>query len=237
MMICINCGHEHNNKFCPECGEKVEVPKITFSSIFAEGFSRITNMDKGLLFNLKNLLLNPKRIVLDYINGKRKSIFNPISFLLICITFYLIGESLIHTNNVVDPNTIEKMKTHKIYSVGFEAGKFIENYLKYFWILSVLWLSLATKLCFGRFSFAEHLAINSFIIGQTTLFGLIGYIALKAPLLFNPIIYILTSWMLYQIFNKKKKDLDAIILSISAVLLFFVQLFLLTISIGIVRSM
>jgi hypothetical protein len=237
MMICINCENDHNNKFCPECGEKVEVPKITFSSIFAEGFSRITTMDKGLLFNLKNLLLNPKRIVIDYINGKRKSIFNPISFLLICITIYLIGESFLQAEKLVDTNTIEKMKSNKIFSIGFEAGKFIESYFKYFWILSVLWLSFATKLCFGRFSFAEHLAINSFIIGQTTLFALIGYLVLKVPLLYNPVVFILTSWMLYQVFKKKKKDLDAIILSISSVLLFFIQLFLLTISIGIARSM
>jgi hypothetical protein len=236
-MICINCENEHNHKFCPECGEKVDVPKITFSSIFSEGLSRITNMDKGLLFNLKNLLLDPKRIVNDYINGKRKNIFNPISFLLICITFYLIGESFLHVDKVVDADTIEKMKSNKVYSVGFEAGKFIESYFKYFWILSVLWLSLATKLCYKKFSFAEHLAINSFIIGQTTLIALIGYYSLRTPLFYNPVVYILTSWMLYQIFKKKEKDLDATILSISSVLIFFVLLFVFTILIGIVRSM
>lgn len=92
-MICISCNKQHNEKFCPNCGEKAAVKKITFKSIIEDIFLTVTNMDKGFLFNLKNLSLKPRPFISSYIRGKRKGIFNPMSFLIISITIYLIGEN------------------------------------------------------------------------------------------------------------------------------------------------
>ncbi len=229
-MTCINCNNEHNSRFCPNCGESSSVPKITFSSIFNDGFSTITNMDKGFLFNVKNLFSNPNKTVTDYINGKRKNIFNPISFLIIAITIYLITDSLIEVNHEVSKTNSE------VYSVGYEAGKFIKLYFKYFWILSIVWLSLSTKLIFGKYNFAEHLAINSFVIGQSTLVGLISFVITKTGLLFNPLVYISIIWMTIEIFRDKGKGLDAFLRSLGSTILFFIQLVVIVVLIGIIRS-
>ncbi len=229
-MICINCKNEHSEKFCPNCGQKSEVQKITFRSILNDAFSTVTNMDKGLLFNVKSLLLNPEEIVNDYILGKRKHIFNPISFLIITISIYLIVDSLI-----VVPGQKQEIDS-QIYSVGYEAGKFIKNNFKYFWILSIIWLSFSTRIIFRQYNYAEHLAVNSFVIGQATLAGLIGFVLFRQPLLFNPIIYIFITWMIYKIHKAQGKKLDVFFQSVAATLLFFIQLLLITVFIGIIGN-
>jgi hypothetical protein len=229
-MICVNCSTEHNGNFCPNCGERSQVPKITFSSILNNAFATITNMDKGFLFNVKNLFLHPGQLISDYLRGKRKQIFNPISFLIISVTVYLVVDSLVKV-----PVTGDKIES-EIYDVGYQSGRFIKLYFKYFWLLSIIWLSVSTRIFFGKYNYAEHLALNSFVIGQATLVGIIGFLIFKVPILFNPFVYSMILWMLYQIFKSKKKDWEALLVSFAAVLLFFVQLIVITILIGVVRS-
>ena len=86
-MICISCHTEHNENFCPNCGERAGVKKITFRSTIEDAFSTLTNMDKGFLFNIKALVINPQKLTTDYLIGKRRGILNPISFLIISISY------------------------------------------------------------------------------------------------------------------------------------------------------
>lgn len=143
-MICINSNNEHGEKFCPNCGEKSNVPKITFKTILSSLFSTITYMDKGFLFNVKNLFLNPSKTINDFIKGRRKTIFNPISFLIISISIYLIGESLIGFSGEAKGN----MKNSDLYSVGKEAGRF-----------TVLFLSIISVVVFSVESFVIAILI------------------------------------------------------------------------------
>ncbi len=229
-MKCINCDFEHDSKFCPNCGERAEVRKITFKSIFSEAFSTLTDMDRGFLFNVKNLFLNPNKTVTDYIKGRRKNIFNPLSYLLVIISIYLVLDSLIIVKSDVD------RVDSATYSIGYEAGKFITLYFKYFWISSVLWLSISTKLLFGKYNFAEHMAINSFVIAQSTLIGLIVFVFSKYGLMFNPLVYISTLWFTYEIFKKRKRDAETLVLALLATVFFFIQLSILLLLIGVIRS-
>lgn len=229
-MICVNCKYEHDENFCPQCGEKAGVPPVTFGSVFNDALSTITNMDKGFFFNVKSLLFSPKITIKDYIKGKRKSIYNPISFLLIAITIYLITDNLF-----IEKSQVNKVDS-KVYSVGYEAGRFMKLYFKYFWVLSIVWLSFSTKLFFGKYNFAEHLAINSFVVGQSTLVGLIAFLLFKVDLLFNPLIYLSMFWLIYKLFEDKEKKWEVFIKSVGAIWLFFFQLILIVVLIGVIRS-
>lgn len=105
------------------------------------------------------------------------------------------------------PNdTIKTENLTKVYigKVAYAAGKYVRIYLKYFWVLSVIPLSVSTKLIFRRFNFIEHLAINSFILGQATIVGLLSYIVFKINLPINPLVYLLILWLTYRIFITKK---------------------------------
>jgi len=230
-MTCINCHKEHEHKFCPNCGEKTNVDKITFASLIQNGASTITNMDKGFLYNIKSLIVDPKKFVQDYIKGKRKGILNPISFLIICVTIYLIADSFVESSGraKTDVSTLRSAKL-----IGYEAGIIITEYLKYFWILSILWLSMATKFFVGKYNFTEHLAINSFVIGLSTLMGSVFLLVSKA-IVYNPIIYLFMGWLLYKIHIVENKKTDATLISFASIFFFFVILFIVMIVIGLIK--
>lgn len=227
-MQCINCNKEHNEKFCPNCGEKSAVARITISSIIKNAASTIFNMDKGYLYNLKKMTLDPHAIVNDYLRGKRKGIYNPIAFLLISVTIYIVVDAYYYVpteNNRVDS---------PIYTVGFEAAIFVKKYFKFFWILSIVWLAISTRMLFKKFNFAEHLAISAFVVGFATLIGLIGFFMFNLDILYNPFIYLTVWWLLFHIFKTKKnnKTFEVVAIAFTSTLLFFILLNMVVASIG-----
>lgn len=232
-MNCISCNFEHNEKYCPNCGERKETKKITLSSIVEDSFSSVTNMDKGFLFNIKALFLNPRKITIDYVLGKRKRIFNPISFLILSITIYIIVITFFKVpKELAQENNITKSQLKK---VGNYVGLFIRTYLKYFWILCIIPLGISLKLFFRKYNFTEHLAISSFIIGQATLIGILSYLVFRFPLIFDPVVYLTILWLVYKIFKNNNNRIEAILISTTVLILFIIQLIIIAGTIGVIK--
>ncbi|MBA6155168.1 DUF3667 domain-containing protein [Tenacibaculum sp. S7007] len=231
-MTCISCKTEFNTKFCPNCGEKSEIKKITLKTIFEDAISSITNMDKGFLYNLKTLFLNPKKISTDYILGKRKEILNPISFLILSVSIYLIVEDLLH---IPKENTeIHNLPELYIGKIAYAMGKYIHVYLKYFWILSIIPLSISTQLIFRKYNFIEHLAINSFIIAQATIIGIVTFLILRIDLPINPFVYLSILWLVYQVFMTKKDKIETFFMSFAVLVIYILLLIIIGIGIGLI---
>ena len=233
-MICKSCNNDHKEKYCPNCGEKRDVEKITLASMMAYAFSSVTNMDKGFLFNLKTLTIKPQKIITEYISGKRKGILNPISFLIFSITIYIIVIELFKTPN--DPSKLRKLPKEGIANISFEVGLFLRTYLKYFWVLSIVPLGLSLKLIFRKYNFTEYLATSSFVIGQATLVGVISFLIFRLPLIFDPVIYFMIFWMVYRIFKDRKKKINSLLLAFVVLILFIIQLCFITLLIGLSKA-
>ena len=235
-MICINCHKEHNENFCPNCGERSGVKRITFTSTLEDAFMTLTNLDKGFLFNIRALLIDPAKLTSDYLNGKRRGIINPISFLIISISIYLILESFFKVPREVGEPTLNSIYYSKGLKIGKAAGIFINSYYKYFLIFTIFLLANSTKILFGKYNYIEHLAISSFVIGLTTLVCIVPFLALNIPLIFNPVFYIVMLWLVYRIFNNGLSKSDSLLLSFTTLFLFSVQLMLVLTAIGFVMS-
>ncbi len=232
-MNCISCNFEHNEKFCPNCGERNGIKKITLNSIIEDAFSSITNMDKGFLFNLKALILRPRKITIDYVLGKRKGILNPISFLIFSITIYIIVITFFKVpKELVEENSIAKSELEK---AGNYVGLFVRTYLKYFWVLCIIPLGLSLKLVFRKYNFIEHLAISSFIIGQATLIGILSYLIFRFPLIIDPIVYLVILWLIYKIFKNTNDRIEAILISTTVLIIFIIQLIIIIGTIGVIK--
>jgi len=218
-MNCISCQNEHNSNYCPNCGEESRTQKITLASILGGAIATVTNMDKGFLHNLKSLTLAPQKFTTYYIQGKRKGILNPVSYLIISVTVYLILMSILKLpSDLVEPNDIQNSSSEV---GGHATGVFLGKNLKYFWILSIVPLGLAMKLMFHKkYSFLEHLAISSFIIGHATLAGLISYTLFRIPIFADPIIYISVLLLTYCIYKVDCKKIKSALASLAALTLF-----------------
>jgi len=244
-MKCVSCNRDHEEKFCPNCGERAGVKQITFSSIVEDSFTTLTDMDKGFLFNIKALITKPGKLTTEYILGKRKGILNPISFLIISISLYLIVESLFKTpileslfiipNEVKEP-ILENDTYTRGYSIGQAAGKFIFSYYKYFLILTIFLHAISTKIVYGIYNYIEHIAISSLIIGLAVLGSIIPYIFFVSPIIFNPVFYIIIFLLIHKIFRNDRGLTDSLLASLLSLFLFFVQLFMVVVGIGFIMS-
>ncbi len=68
--ICASCGHEINQNFCPNCGQK-KYRRIDAHYIKEEIQYTILHTNKGFFYTLKNLLKNPGKTTRDYLDGNR----------------------------------------------------------------------------------------------------------------------------------------------------------------------
>src|SRR5258705_12680748 len=89
---CKNCGGSLTNtqQFCPHCGQKSGIPRITTQSLVREFFQTILHAEKGIANLVRGLTTQPGIVVTEYVEGKRKKYFNPFSFLAICIGFMVL---------------------------------------------------------------------------------------------------------------------------------------------------
>lgn len=234
-MNCISCNFSHQEKFCPNCGEKNGVKKISFKSLSTDTLSSITNMDKGFLYNVKALTLQPRKIITDFIAGKRKGIFNPISFLILALTMYVIVLTFFSSQKEI--TATDHIYKSEIRQISEQVGLFIRTYLKYFWLFSIIPLAAALKLIFKTYNFMEHLAISSFIIGQATLIGIISFLVFRFPFIFDPIVYLVILGLVYQIFKIKNEKVESMLLSSAVLVLFFIQLAIIIVLIGVFKSL
>jgi hypothetical protein len=184
-------------------------------------------MDRGFLFNLKALFIAPQKIVTAYISGQRKGIMNPISYLILTATVYLIIEGLlIETNDIDGRKNLPELYFGR---VAYSAGLYIRIYFKYFWILSIIPLAISTQLLFRKYNFIEHLAIAAFMLGQSTLVGLAAYLLLRANMVINPLVYLV-------VFSSGKDKLETALTSFGVIVLFIVQLCLICASVGFIMA-
>jgi len=81
--------------FCPNCGQKKEVERLTWRSLVGEIFHFFTHLERGFLNTSWRLLIWPDRVIGEYLSGKRKKYFKPFSLYLIWVAIHLLAYQLI----------------------------------------------------------------------------------------------------------------------------------------------
>ena len=87
---CRNCGEIIHKKFCTHCGQKIEA-RIKIKSLLHDIPHAIYHVDHGFFFNVKQLFLRPGAAMLDYLQGRRKPFFHPVTYLAILLVFNLFA--------------------------------------------------------------------------------------------------------------------------------------------------
>lgn len=87
---CLNCGTFLSDKYCPHCGQKSSVSRLSWHTIAEEFLHFFTHIEDGFLKTTGLLIIKPGLLNKNYLDGKRKSYHKPVSFLLIWITIYLL---------------------------------------------------------------------------------------------------------------------------------------------------
>jgi len=237
-MKCKNCGNIISEIFCSYCGQRTTISAINFKTLIVELQNNIFQIDRGLLFTIKELTTRPGNAIRDFIEGKRKPYYKPIPFLIINVTLYVFVSYLLNVDSFLaefinsfkrgwdsaqldndelikgDNGVLNWLKTNQIYLV--------------FVFLPVFSLASFVAFLRGKYNYYEHLVLQLYITGQQFVFVTI----LTCFFFFNKeilAISILISSIFYSIFTYnqffEKKSLIVIISRYILLQLIFIILY------------
>ena len=88
--VCLNCGTHFRGDFCPGCGQRGNVGRLTVRSAIDNLLGVLASADKGLGHTIYELLLRPGHMMRDYVRGHRTEYTRPIQLLFLLSTVYLV---------------------------------------------------------------------------------------------------------------------------------------------------
>ncbi len=158
----------------------MSVERFTLKSISKEILKEL-NFERGFLYTFKALTFYPARAIKEYLYEDRSRLVKSFRFLFIATaiaTFLTVEldlfETVIGADTTVELSNDTKVDPEVADKIGQKiGGRFYEiftNYFNLFMFLSIPLFSLFSAFFFRKhgLNYAEHLVVNSFILGYLT---------------------------------------------------------------------
>jgi hypothetical protein len=125
---CLNCGHTLSDDifYCPNCGQKKRITKVTVWSLLGEVFSDLLNLDNGIWRSLRYVFI-PAHLAREFIEGRRKKYFNPIRFFLLSLILLFAIISYVADMDDFDIMTERQHKRIALSEIKEEFLEFIDS--------------------------------------------------------------------------------------------------------------
>ncbi|MFN3190859.1 MAG: DUF3667 domain-containing protein [Aureliella sp.] len=81
--FCAACGAPRTGDYCADCGQKFVLKRLSLWELLGELFSRVTDLERGLLFTIIAMFKRPGEVCRDYVSGKQKPYINPLTYFFI----------------------------------------------------------------------------------------------------------------------------------------------------------
>jgi hypothetical protein len=225
-MNCKNCNTnlKENQNYCDQCGTSIQVKRIDKTFILDE-IKQIFNLEKGILFTILELTINPGKTVREFLEGDRNRLVKPIFFILtLSIVYTLINEWFNSDNFIIkDPR--------------LSGLNWISSNIGYLNLILSIFLTNWSKLFFqkSRFNILEIFVFFCYVTGMTmlilTMLTLIQTSLNLSQNFSNLFGLLITSfyftWSMVQFFSGKKfnlifKSICVLMLSYMTILIFII---------------
>lgn len=166
---CLNCGENIAKKFCPNCGQKSEIHRLSLLHFLTHDIIHgFWHIDKGILFTVKELFIRPGFAAQDYIKGKRVKYFSFFTLLLLVIGAVLFANHYLDSDRefVVITNSGKRLDTEIVSNLKFIL-------LAYIPILAFVSLVFFRRL---KLWFSEHLVANTFFFSGILILYIVSYL-------------------------------------------------------------
>ena len=183
MVVCLNCGTECHDNFCPHCGQATTVPSKLKMKNFGKGvvmsFGRLT---PGFVNTAKGLLFHPWTVIRDHIHGRHVPYSPPITMLIQIMLYstiiFAFLDAILGTHTELEESMF-----------GYKGDNAILKMIDTSIVISTLFA--AVPLCFGvylayyrhgakKYNFAEYLAAFTYIFAAIglwdTIFSFLNFI-------------------------------------------------------------
>ncbi|WP_300566706.1 DUF3667 domain-containing protein [Flavobacterium sp.] len=178
--ICKNCqtSNLEINVYCPQCSQKIQLHRLTFHDILHEAIHYFTHADKGVFQLVRDLIIKRGIIAREYIEGKRKKYFPPLSFFMLIATVFVfmatLGEPK-ETKNVLEihpeltkiTDSAKKQATINMYERAENVMHFTTKYSNLMAMCSLPLTALVFWLFYrkGKYNYIEHLVAGMYMLG------------------------------------------------------------------------
>jgi len=206
-MKCINCGHNLEEKFCPNCGEKkFDSHELTVKHFVLETTESFTHLDNKLFRSIKILIAKPGELTLHFVTGKRVSYMKPLQLFLILniFLFFMPANPFAlklynyvtyrpftnyNTQSIVD----QKIKLNAITIQEYEPvfNEKMQSDSKEFIFLFIPFYALLFSLMFFRLNgkFIEHIIFATHFMGFYMLLTVFSALIIELPFYYITKIY------------------------------------------------
>jgi hypothetical protein len=224
---CLNCDNTIIGEYCHNCGQPATTSRITFKETVSQFLSASFSLEGQLLSTVKQLIINPGVAYRDFIKGKRKSYYKPVSFFVLITALYIIIRLIIG----FDPLALQAQNSTPLSDVDSPqkmAAVFMVKNVNYILLFLVVSIGFMLKIFFRKkYNFTEFASIGFYITGMYILVGILfmlasNYFALdssKFQLLF---LGVLIYYNTYSLFNRMSFGLSLkyLLVSIGSVFLY-----------------
>ena len=187
VLKCKNCGEDFEGNFCNHCGQKKFASKVNFK-IFSSWIIDAFDYHSGLINTFLHLQTKPGVLVHDFLAGKTKSYFNPVTYLLISFSLAII------------------------LAVTDTGWYVIFGLILFF---TILYNSLIFRA--NKYNLFESIVISIFLVSQLILFWFVGSFVEKFQAdypLWAPYLIVTfcgyTTFFNWQVFDKEKKVINVL---------------------------
>src|ERR1041384_3171395 len=96
LRICQNCGIEGSEIYCGQCGQPLEIKRVTAQHLLHEVAHTFWHLEKGFLYTLKELATTPGTMQRKYLSGIRLRYQKPFPLFAISVTIAALALYLIY---------------------------------------------------------------------------------------------------------------------------------------------
>ena len=159
---CANCNNTVKENFCSKCGQSIKTSRINLSHLIEELQFGFLHINKGMVYTIKQLFLQPGYTIKSYLSGKRVQYFKPFTFLLIWGSVYSL---VLHFFDVY-PDSEMNHQNSSLFDKDFIYNWYYSHY-SLVQLLIVPFYALSSYILYKKsnYNYIEHLAIYSYTHG------------------------------------------------------------------------
>jgi len=186
--------------------------RLTFKSIISNFIDTIFNIDKGFFYTFWNLIRRPGFVVQSFIDGKRKRFTNPVKFFIIATAMQALFEYFFkHKEQGIPFTSFSFLSVEMNHSMHLWNQIITLDYPILFGVLKILIWPIPLYFLFKKLNYN----LAELITGMMYFFSTIVILLMLITMIHNPItnnnlsmefvIILVTSYMIYALFNFYKK--------------------------------
>lgn len=181
-MNCHNCHQQVKGKFCSNCGEQTSVERFTIKSILRESvIEPFEKQGRGLPNTIRRLSFRPGSYIRRYIEGERNVLYPSGGFIVLIGAIVIFLSKIrynFYSSEFSDPEDSFNNALLSFIGLGDsvqflkEFFLFAEDYGTLLNITAIPVFALFSYLVFKskKYTFGEHLILNSYITAQQLFF-------------------------------------------------------------------